>query len=471
MENRIEERLPQVVEDRLQETYKKIREGKEMQMTAGKGQGKRKTNRYRRWTGAAAACAVLAAGSLGAMAAAAYFQKELHQEAGEAAYEFMLNYELIPGEYRVTPSYIPEGFQDQGAGKYYGEDGLGITIMPIVTMAELDKLDGEIALGGDIEKVEHTTLSGMEADIITFREAQKYQKNTHVYLFDPAEGCVIQLVSCYPVGREELLKFADSLTVERIGDGAYETEEERQKREQEQAEMEQADENGRKTMEQLIQAGIPKEKLLGTGEELRSFDGGEGYTVLNYELLDSMEGFAEEKFFDFSRFDGWLNEDGTLKPYTRQHFDAEGTLLGEEKTEQQFLRVDIRVHRYENSVWDEMPLDFTLTYVDRKPGGGLTWAADYYESVPEENYWLQMDCLAVWLDQAVHVSKEERSSYFFRPMDIGEELTYTLLFVVDKDRAEDYVLAPAGANGSFWQAGYETADEILDGLEGYIWLF
>ena len=467
MENRIEERLPQVVEDRLQATYKMIREGKGTQMKRKKG----KRFGYRKWTGAAAACAVLAAGSLGVMATAAYFQKEMHQEAGEAVYEFELNYELVPGEYKVTPSYLPEGFKDQGAGKYYGEDGLGITIMPIVTMAELDKLDGEIALGGGIEKVEHTTLSGMEADIITYQEAEKYQKNTNVYLFNPAEGCVIQLVSCYPVEHEELLKFADSLTVERVGDAAYETEEERQAREQEKAEMEQADENGRKTMEQLVQAGIPKEKLLGVGEELKSFEGGEGYTVLNYELLDSIEGFEEKDFFDFSRFDGWLKEDGTLKPYTRQHYNAEGVLLGEDKVEQQFLRVDIKVHRYENSIRDEVPLNFELTYVDQKPDGGLTWAMDYYESVPEENYWLQMDRMAVYLDQAVHVKEEERSSYFFRPMEIGEELTYTLLFVVDKDRAEDYVLAPAGSNGSLWQGSYETAEEILDELEGYVWLF
>ena len=139
MENRIEERLPQVVEDRLQATYKMIREGKGTQMKRKKG----KRFGYRKWTGEAEACAVLAAGSLGVMATAAYFQKEMHQEAGEAVYEFELNYELVPGEYKVTPSYLPEGFKDQGAGKYYGEDGLGITIMPIVTMAELDKLDGD----------------------------------------------------------------------------------------------------------------------------------------------------------------------------------------------------------------------------------------------------------------------------------------------------------------------------------------
>lgn len=364
MENRVEERLPQVVEDRLQEAYGKIREGKIKQMKKKNKQDKKKISPYRRWTGAAVACAVLVIGSVGAVAAASYFQKELHQEGGETVYEFSVNYELIPGEYKVTPSWLPEGYKDQGAGKYYGEDARGITIMPIYTTAELDKLDGEIALSGRIDQVEHMTLSGMEADVITYEEAQKYQKNTEIYLFNPAEGCVIQLVACYSVDHEDLLKFANSLTVERVGDAAFETEEERQAREQEKAQMEEDNENGRKAMEQLLQAGIPNEKLLSVGEELKSYDGGEGYTVLDYEFLDSMEGFEKENFFEYSRFDGWLNADLTLKPYTRQHYDAEGQLLEEEKTEQQFLRVDIKVHRYENSTWDEVPLDFALTYVN-----------------------------------------------------------------------------------------------------------
>ncbi|MDE7318875.1 MAG: DUF4367 domain-containing protein [Lachnospiraceae bacterium] len=463
MANRTEERLPQVVEDRLQEAYERIRKGKAKQM------GKR-AFRYRRWTGAAAACAVLVIGSVGVMAAASYFQKELHQEAEEAAYEFSVNYELIPGEYKVTPSYLPEGFQDRGDGKYYGEDGLGITIMPVYTTAELDKLDGEIALAGGIEKVEHTTLSGMEADIITYQEAEKYQKPTDVYLFNPAEGCVIHLISCYPVEYEELLKFADSLTVERVGDAVFETEAERQAREQEEDQAEQSAADAQKTYAELIQAGIPQEKLLGIGEEWKSFDGGEGYTVLDYEYLDTMEGFAEEDFFDFSRFDGWLNADRSLKPYTRLRYDEKGDVIAEEKTEQRFLRVDLKVHRYEGSIWDEVPLDFKLVYVEKRADGSLTWSKDCYDAVPEENYCLQMDESAVYLDQATNRAGEARRSYFFCPLEVGEDLTFTLLFVVDRDREGDFVLAPSGANSSFWQTETESAEQILEELEGYIQL-
>lgn len=461
MNKRMEEKLPQVVEDRLLEAYEKIREGKVTQMN-------KKTRTYRRWTGVAAACAVLLLGSAGAIAAASYFQKELHQEADTTVYEFSLNYELIPGEYKVTPSYLPEGLEDQGDGKYYGEDGLGITIMPIYTTAELDRLNGEITLTGDIDQVEHTTLSGMEADIITYKEAEKYQSPTEVYLFDSVKGCVIHLHSCYPVGQEELRKFADSLTVERVGDAAFETAGEKEARQQEEAEAEQQASRSRSTMEQLIEAGIPEEKLLKVGEELKSYDGGEGYTVLSYEFLDTIEGFEEDRFFDFSRFDGWLEADGSLKPYTRLHYDGSGNVQEEEKTEQRFLKVDLKAHRYENSDWDEVPLDFQLVYVDRTSDGGLTWSLETYDSVPQENYQLQMDHSAVYLDQAENTDGEARKSFFFAPMETGEDLTYTLLFVVDQDREGDFVLAPTGFNMSFQQTENENAEQILEELDGYV---
>lgn len=461
MEKGMEERLPQVVEDRLQEAYRKIQKGEIKQM-------KKKTGIYRRWTGAAAACAVIVTASVGALAAAAYFQKEVRQEADTITYEFNINYELVPGEYKITPEYLPEGYEDHGGGKYYGEDALGITVMPIYTTAELDKVDGEIGVTR-IENVEHTTLSGMEADIITFQEAEKYQSPTYIFLFNEAEGYVLQIIGEHPVSREDLLKFADNLSVERIGDGAYETAEERTAREQEEDSEEALNRNSANTWQKLLESGIPTDKLHGLGEELRTFDGTFGYTVTDYEYLDSIEGFEEDKFFEFSRFDGWLNEDKTLKPYTRLLYDTDGQLLEEEQAEQRFLRVDMTVHCYDNSALEDVPLDFALEYV-RPQGSGFTWAREEYSAVPEEHYTLQMDNSAVYLDVAVHTEGEDRKDYFFRHMENGEELSYTLLFVVDKDREGDFLLSPVSGNYSLAQTPVESAEQILEELDGYIQL-
>ncbi len=463
MDIRKEEKLPVIVEEKLQEAYGKIRRGEIKQM-------KKKRTGYRRWTGVAAACAVLAIGSVGVLAAAAYFQKETHQETNNVSYEFDINYDLIPGEYKVTPGYLPAGFKDQGAGKYYGDDGLGITIMPVYTMAELDRLGGELSVEGQIENVEHTTLSGMKADIITFQEAKKYQSPTYIFLFNEAEGYVLHIVSAYPVGQDELLKFADSLSVERTGDAAYETEEEKAARKQQEDSEAQAMENGAKNHADLLTAGIPSDKIFGVGEELKLLDGSVGYTVTGYEYLDSIEGFDQDKFFDFTRFDGWLNADKTLKPYNRQHYDREGQLVEESLTEQQILKVDLQVRYYGDDEKNDTELDLQLIDVEARSDGSYTWSMDDYVAVPEEHYELQMDQSSVYFDKAVYTDQKVRQHFFYRDLAKGEDLSYTLLFVVDKDRKGSLFLSPWNGNYSVNQTESESVQQILSQLDGYIYL-
>lgn len=463
MKNNMEEKLPQVVEDRLQEAYEQIRRG-EIKM-------KRRKKAYKNWLSAAAVLALVIIIPSAVYAAVTYFQKNVQEEGDSVTYEFVLNYELVPGEYQVKADYIPKGFSDDedGDGKYYGEkEEEWITIMPIYTMAELERINREITIS-NIDKVEHTELSGMEADVITFRDAEKNLCDTDIFLFNEAEGYVLEIVAGYKVGRKELLKFTDSLHVERIGDGQYETEEDKAVRQKEEAADALAAINGQNSWEALMALGIPEEKICAMGQELKieRFDQSYGFTVTGYEFLDSIEGFAEENFFDFTRFDGWLNADKTLRPYTRRHFDKNGKIIAEEQTEQEVLRVNIKVHCYDDTDPD-IPVDFMLQYVAKNPKGVLTWAEDSYESVPAEKYWLQMDDSAVYFDKAVNVNGEGRNHFFWREMKADEELEYTLLFVVDKDRKDDFLLCPTGINNDLWQTESMTAEEIRNSLEGYL---
>lgn len=470
MNRNMEERLPQVVEERLQEAYESIRRGEIKQM---KQTGKQK-RRYRSWIGVAASLAIIVTVPSVVYAAVSYFQKSEQREEDKITYEFALNYELVPGEYRVMANYLPEGMIDRGDGKFYGEDeDEWITVMPIYTMAELKKADGEIAVD-NIAQIEHTELSGMEADVITFKEAEKYRSSTYIFLFNERDGYVLNIIAGYPVEKEELLRFADGLNVERIGDGSYETEEDAALREKEEANAKELAAEASQNQNDLISLGIPQDKIYAVGEELKTYDGAYGYTVTGYEFLDSIDGFAEEDFFDYTRFDGWLNADKTLRPYTRQHYDKNGQLLAEEKTEQQILRVDIDVHCYDN--WwnglslEDVALDFQLDYVEKNQNGAYTWAEDYYDSVPSEDYCLQMDDSAVYINKAVHTQGEERKDFFYSDIEKGETLSYTLLFVVDTDRKDDFMLSPAGSNYSRWQCEGMTAEECRDELDGYIQL-
>jgi len=476
MKKNMEEGLPQIVEDRLQEAYEQIRRGEIRQMKirtdpqeafAGKT---RKDGKMKRWMSVAAALALVIVIPSAVYAAMAYFQKTERLEENSLTYEFTLNYDLVPGEYQVKAGYIPEGFQDDddGDGKYDGENGAWITVMPIYTTAEIEKINNEITVS-DIDRVEHTRLSGMEADVFTSRDAEKNRSNTNIFLFNKEEGYVLGIVAGYMVDEKELLKFADSLSVERIGDGQYETEEEKSLRLQEEEDAALAAMEGQKRWDALLELGIPEEKIRTVGEELKMerLNQSYGFTVTDYEFLDSMEGFAAENFFDFARFDGWLNADMTLRPYTRRHLDENYEIMEEEKTEQEFLRVSLKVHCYDDTDPD-IPLGFTLQYVEKNADGTVTWAKDSYDAVPEEDYCLQMDNSAVYFDKASNTEGEGRSHFFWREMQAGEDLEYTLLFVVDKGREDDFLLYPTGGNSGLWQTESMTVQEIRDGLEGYI---
>lgn len=486
MKNGMEEMLPQIVEERLQEAYEQIRRGEINQMNRQKDSYAESANKksrtvrrtkkrtggfYKSWGSAAAVLALVILIPSVVYAAVHYYQKNVRREGNALTYEFVLNYELVPGEYQVKAGYVPKGFEDDedGDGKYYAQDGDGwITIMPIYTTAEIERINGEITIN-DIDKAERTKLSGMEADVITFLDAERNLSNTDIFLFNEQEGYVLEIVAGHQVDRKELLKFADSLSVERIGDGRYETQDEKAARQKEEADTERVLLEGQKRWDALMELGIPEHKIYAVSQELKvvRYEQSFGFTMTDCAFVNSMEGFPEENFFDFTRFDGWLNEDKTLRPYTRRHFDKENNLLEEEQIGQEFLRVDLTVHCYDDTDPD-IPLNFMLQYVTETEDGTLTWAEDSYDSVPAENYWLQMDDSAVYFDKAVNVSGEARNHFFFREMKAGEELEYTLLFVVDQDRKEDILLYPAGGNNDLWQSESMTAGEIRESLEGYI---
>ena len=219
--------------------------------------------------------------------------------------------------------------------------------------------------------------------------------------------------------------------------------EDKELREKEEAAAAAAQTDAAGRWDDLMRQGIPAEKIHPLGEELRLYDGSFGYRITDYAFLDSIAGFDKEGFFDYTRFDGWLNPDQTLRPYTRQHYDKNLQLLSEERTNQEILRVDVEVTCYDDEAAAlEAPLNLDLTYVEQNPDGSFTWAEDSYEAVPAEEYYLQMDHSAVYIDSAVHTEGEDRRSFFYQQVNKGETLRYTLLFVVDQDNKAVSVTLP-----------------------------
>lgn len=474
--------ISELVEERLQETYRQIAgrqmcEQSEKREKEGNRQmnGNRKYVVYKRGVAVAAITVALVTSSVGVLAATGFFQKEIIQEGDSLTYEFAIDYDLQPGVYEVTPNYLPEGYVEFEENKYYDATAVddenmenSISILPVYNTEELDRIGKTIAVS-DVDSVEKTTLSGMEANVVTYKSNPTFEGNQNIFLFNSTEGYVIRIYGGAKCSTEELKKVADNLTVTRTGDADFETEEERTARQQEELNQEKEDQLMADTMDQAVEAGIPEEKLLAVGEETEEWKlwlgMGMGYTVTGYEYFDSIADYEKEGFWDYEDLAEWLNEDGTLKPYERLCLDEQEEIIAQETVESEFLRVDVTAHRYD-AQWPDnsMALYAHLVDVAEREDGSLTWNQNQYEAAAGQDYELQMDQMPIYISQPENVDGEERNQFFYRDMEVGDEITYSLIFVVDKDREGSQVLEFPLADEL---QNATTLEELYDSMVGY----
>ncbi|MGI6069356.1 MAG: DUF4367 domain-containing protein [Blautia sp.] len=409
---------------------------------------KRYSRRPKKWIVLAAAAAALMGSSVIVMGAMGFFQKEKKLEEKTLTYSFDLDYELKPGTFEVTPGYLPEGYVEQEAGKYCTEDnwGHGFTLMPIYNTVELDNADKEIQMH-QVAQVEPMELSGMEADVISFEESDKYELPTEIFLFNPGEGYVLQIWGDHSVPKEELVKVADSLTVKRTGDAAFATEEEKAQREEE----EEAQRQEQAKFGEINAKGVSKEQIIPLGQKESVSLGDENsetaFTVKSAEFMDAWTDYDKDCFYDYASVEPWLKEDGTLKSYLRKYFEAGKDQIAwatpdkEDTAEQCFLKVEVQVEKKlgaDAEAWEkETALAACVQRLLPEKDGAYGWPYDIYMPVESEHNDLQMDGRCIYLDQPENLEGEERlHQFFYREMEDGETLDYTIVFVVDKDIAK-----------------------------------
>ena len=433
--------LPDEVEEHLGEAYAQIR-----QRCSELRETKRKHSKVGKWIVVAAACMALAGTSVAAMAAAGVFTKKVRQEQASLTYSFNLDYEMVPGTFEVTAHDLPEGFKEQEDGKYWPDNnwGHGITVMPVYSAAELDRIGNRITMEG-VEKGKKTTLAGSEAHVITLEGAEENRLGSYIFLFQPQEGYVLEIYGDYNVSEEELESFADSLTVVRTGNDAFDTEQEKIEKAEEKKKEEQDFDLLQRQEEAIRLAGLKTEELIWPGEEgIARYSGEVGFTVKSAALSDTLPDVEHSGFYDWKGLKGWLCDDGTLRPYLRQHFDQKGNLLEERETKQKFLTVCIQAARYSMETWnlDGMTaLDACLVNLEPKENGTYSWGSDTYQACASEDYDLQMERRCIYLDQPEFTKGDERDhSFFWRKLQEGQKLEYTLIFVVDEDQTEHLAL-------------------------------
>ena len=182
------------------------------------------------------------------------------------------------------------------------------------------------------------------------------------------------------------------------------------------------------------------DQITRIGEALDCAGYGCKYTVNEAKLYDSLydvPGYTENGVYDLERLKPWLNADGTHKPYLRMHLDQEGELIEETETTPKFLAVQVTAEQYMEyeGTLDYTALDASLVYAEKRSDGTWNRKKDTYDPVPSEEYDLQMDNMAFYVSQPENLDGEKRlHSFFYRSMEKGESLDYTLIFAVDADQ-------------------------------------
>lgn len=446
-------RIPESTEEKLEAAYDIVRARcrKEGEQDFG-GEGSGESLKVKRRTGlsghqngghrrrpsayvALAAVLVLVFG-LGAAAAAGYFTKHKSKSGNTVSYEFQLNYELKPVKVTAEPQYVPEGLVKTEEGKYKASDsGQGGFSVYTLNTAEIDAMRGELAFRS-VERVEKKTIQNMEADLIFYQDADKNLAGPDILMFHAEEGYVLRLYGEYGISMDELEKIAENLviTVTEDPDGAYESLEEKERQEK-------ADE----ALEERIRYGVAKEEIVKPKEPLYREEllMNAGYTVEEASVYDSLydvPGYTQEGVWDKEQLEKWLDGDGLHKAYQRCHFDENGQLLEETAAEVKFLAVKVKAEQkkdYGNEIEREggTALSAVLVRLEENEAGRYVRASDSYQPVPREQYELQTDGRCFYLDGGDKERSGEKDM-FYRTLETGESLTYTMVFAVDEDILE-----------------------------------
>ncbi len=385
------------------------------------------------------AAAVLAAAmillcGLGVAAAVGHFTKQVEEADGAIRYAFEVNYELKPVEVAAVPEYLPEDMTVADGDKYGSgkEDGRDISIWAM-NMADIDYFCQTMDFSG----VEKTAIQGMEAHLITYQDAEKNRRSKDIYLFNPEDGYVLWVWGDYAVSMDELVKVAESLTitVTENPDLAYMTEEGK-------AEEARLEQEAEEAWEAAVNYGVAPEEITAVGEALDGADFiGASYTVEEAAFYDSLyeaPGYNPEGVCDREELEAWLNEDGTHKPYLRYTLDENGKILEEKETGVKFLAVTVTVRQEKayDPEWDNgTPFDAALVRLEKNGDGRLVQAPERYAPVPSEDYELQMDGSCFYLNQTADTMNDPQ--HFWRQMEEGDSQTYTMVFAVDADLAEN----------------------------------
>lgn len=463
-----EVKVPEIVNQRIGDTYEKLGIHTRVSM---------RYTRNHRVLVAAATVAMLALGmSAVTYAASKFLSADLVEKDDKVGYDFQVDKEREAHEIEATATYMPEGYvlgeeNSPYGGKWHNYDTDGsISILPY-NAAELERLQ-RLGMSGFLsypkdDHIKEMEISGMKTDVFVsdnfYTDSEKSVKN--IYLFNEEYGYAVQVWSESDLPAEELIKVAEGLKVTVLDTVIpYATEEELEAEKAEIASMEK--DQGAKEAQ-----GVPKSSVFGIGEKVRDplFDENdkelcEGlddirYKVKEVEIKDSLslDEYPAENYIDYENSVAlWVNPDGTLKPRDRYTYPVkeEGNTITREGTletvQSKYVVVKMWAKNYSDTQtqWNKeggVNMAPYLTTLEPREDGSYGYPL-YDTDSANEDYHLQGGAdngssFPVYFDKMSYTEGVQRLKHsLFRPMVPGEELEYTLIYIVDEDMLDNMYL-------------------------------
>jgi len=219
--------LPNNVENKLSEAYQQIRVKSSM---ANSTMVAYKKLKLKRWMAVAATFALFSATTVGVLAAKGFFTSDITasvDKEGNAAvtYDYDIDYEATPGVFELATGYLPEGYQEFEQGKYQRSEQEWISVF-VNSTASLEWAGETKQIPGAMLE-EKITIAGMEADILSVNTAEAEQETKLIILRNTLAGYEVEIYGGEKTSIDDLKKFAEEMTVTRVSDDTYMTEEEK----------------------------------------------------------------------------------------------------------------------------------------------------------------------------------------------------------------------------------------------------
>ncbi|MCI6466032.1 MAG: DUF4367 domain-containing protein [Faecalicatena sp.] len=464
--------IPKAVDQGISRAYREI--GIDTKVTM------KYTKKHRALAAVAIVAAMVTGLSIVTFAANKFLNAYLVDEGdNKVGYQFEIDRTKEAHAVKVEPTYIPDGYvpanvNDPEGGKWKNENTGGDISVYSYNAAELDDLErkGELPFQ-NLEKdknLKSLEISGMKTDVFVsddfYTDSDKTIKD--IYLFNEENGYMVCVWSKSDLSADEMIKVAKGVKVTVLDTVVPYTSDE------DVAEEQKADKMFQEAEDKKVEAGVSKDQIFKIGQEVKNpVETSRAYEDVRYTVEDiqvkdalSLDEYPAENYVNYAdEMAPWVNPDGTLKPHDRYRkrtsTDADAVL--EKDVASKYIVVKMKAVNHgktgagtEDDYGVSMAPD--LSTLEPREDGNYSYPSSYFLK-GNESYELQWESgnfssFPVYFDKIYHTKGIDRiKAALIRPLQAGEELEYTLIYVIDEDQLDHAYL-------EFYQ-GVASAEEIV----------